>query len=73
MLLDISIFDFRKRVDQVLDETFYQKHRFLIKGKSKPMAVLIPIEDYETYFEDEDIEIYTQERIKKFEKEDLVS
>lgn len=73
MLQDISMLDFRKKAGQVLDETFYQKYRFLIKRKNKPMAVLIPIEDYETYFGDEDIEVYTRERIKEFEKEDRIS
>lgn len=73
MLQDISMLDLRKKAGQILDETFYQKCRFLIKRKNKPMAVLIPIEDYETYFDDKDVEIYTEKRIKKFEKEDRIS
>lgn len=73
MLQDISMLDLRKKAGQILDETFYQKYRFVIKRRDKPMAVLIPIEDYETYFDDKDIEIYTKERIKEFEKEDRIS
>lgn len=73
MLQDISVLDLRKKVGQVLDETFYRKDRFLIKRRNKPMAVLIPLEDYQTYFDDPDIEIYTKERIKEFEKEDRPS
>ena len=73
MLQDITMLDLRKKAGQVLDETFYQKYRFLIKRRNKPMAVLIPIEDYEIYFDDKDVEIYTKERIKEFEKEDRIS
>lgn len=73
MLQDISMLQLRKRAGQILDETFYQKYRFLIKRKDKPMAVLIPVEDYENYFNDLDIEVYTQKRIKEFEKEDRLN
>lgn len=73
MLQDINMLDFRKRAGQILDETFYRKDRFLIKRKNKPMAVLIPLEDYQAYFDDKDIEIYTKKRIKEFEKEDRLS
>ena len=73
MLQDISMLQLRRKAGQILDETFYRKDRFLIKRKDKPMAVLIPVEDYETYFDDKDIEIYTTERIKEFEKEDRLN
>lgn len=73
MLQDINMLDLRKKAGQILDETYYRKDRFLIKRKNKPMAVLIPVEDYQAYFDDPDLEIYTQERIKEFEKEDRVS
>lgn len=73
MLQDISMLQLRQKAGQILDETFYQKYRFLIKRKNKPMAVLIPIEDYENYFNDPDIEIYTQKRIKEFEEQDRLS
>ena len=73
MLQDISMLQLRKKAGQILDETFYRKDRFLIKRKNKPMAVLIPVEDYETYFDDKDIEIYTNKRIKEFEKKDRMS
>lgn len=73
MLQDISMLQLRQKAGQILDETFYQKHRFLIKRKNKPMAVLIPVDDYRIYFDDSDIEIYTQKRIKEFEKEDRLS
>ena len=73
MLQNITVLDLRKKVGQILDETFYRKDRFLIKRRNKPMAVLIPIEDYQAYFDDPDIEIYTKKRIKEFEKEDRIS
>lgn len=73
MLQDISMLQLRRKAGQILDETFYQKYRFLIKRKDKPMAVLIPIEDYKNYFDDPDIEIYTKKRIKEFERQDRLS
>lgn len=73
MLQNISVLELRKKVGQILDETYYRKDRFLIKRKNKPMAVLIPIEDYQGFFDDEDIEIYTNKRIREFDREDRIS
>ena len=66
--------DLRKRIGQVIDSSFYRKDRFLIKRKDKPVAVLLPLEDYELFIgDDRDIEIYTKKRIKEFEKQDRLS
>ena len=65
--------DLRKRPGQVLDETFYKKYRFVVNRNKKAMAVIIPIEDFKRYFEDEDIELYSKQRIKEFLKEDKLS
>lgn len=73
MLQNISMLDLRKKAGQVIDEAFYRKDRFLIKRKDKPVAVLIPIEDYEYLMDDSDIEIYSEERIREFEIEDRLS
>lgn len=71
MLQNISMLDLRKRVGQVIDETFYCKDGFLIKRKNKPVAVLIPIEDYELFIaDDSDIEVYSKERIEEFDRQD---
>lgn len=73
MLQNINMLDFRKKAGQVIDETFYRKDRFLIKRKDKPVAVLIPVEDFEYLMDGSDIELYSKERIKEFEKEDRLS
>lgn len=65
--------DLRKKPGQVLDETYYKKYRFLVKRNQKAMAVIIPIEDFKRYFEDEDIELYTDDRIREFLKEDKLT
>jgi len=65
--------DLRKRPGQVLDETFYKKYRFVVNRNKKAMAVIIPIEDFKRYFEDEDIELYSKQRIKEFLKKDKLS
>ncbi|OGY26017.1 MAG: hypothetical protein A2Z24_02795 [Candidatus Woykebacteria bacterium RBG_16_44_10] len=73
MIKTIGMLELRKRPGEFLDETFYRKSRFLIKRNRKAMAVLVPIEDFARYFEDEDIEIYTKERLKEFQKSDKTS
>lgn len=74
MIQSISMLDLRKRIGQVIDSSFYRKDRFLIKRKDKPVAVLVPLEDYELFIGDEsDIEIYTKKRTKEFEKQDRLS
>lgn len=73
MIKTIGMLELRKRPGQVLDETFYRKRRFLIKRNKKPMAVLIPYEDFTRYFEDVDIEVYTKERLAEFKGVDQLS
>lgn len=73
MFKTIGMIDLRKRPGQVLDETFYRKERFLIKRNKRTMAALIPIEDFLRYFEDEDIELYTAQRIKEFQEQDRLT
>lgn len=74
MLQNINMLDFRKKAGQVIDEAFYRKDRFIIKRKNKPVAVLIPVEDYELFItDDSDIEIYSNERIKQFERQDRLN
>ena len=65
--------DLRKRPGQVLDETFYKKYRFVVNRNKKAMAVIIPLEDFKRYFEDEDVELYSKQRIKEFLKKDKLS
>ena len=55
MVRTIGMLELRKRPGEFLDETFYRKSRFLIKRNRKAKAVLVPIEDFARYFEDEDI------------------
>ena len=73
MIKTIGMIELRKRPGQVLDETFYKQNRFLIKRNKRAMAVLVPIEDFRRYFEDEDVEIYTKERIREFQEADRLS
>ncbi len=66
MIRNISMIDLRKSPGRVLDETFYKKSRFIVRRNKKPMAVIVPIEDYERYFEDPDIREYSNSEIKEF-------
>ena len=74
MLQSITMLDLRKKIGEIIDQSFYRKERFLIKRKDKPVAVLVPIEDYEFFIGDEkDIEIYSDKRIREFLKEDKLT
>mgnify|MGYP001584410464 CR=1 FL=1 len=71
MLQTINMLDLRKKVGEIVDKTLYRKDRFLIRRRNKPVAVLVPIEDYELFIgNDEDIELYSEKRIKEFERAD---
>lgn len=70
----VNMLDLRKKIGEIVDRSLYRKERFLIKRKDKPVAVLVPIEDYELFMSNEkDIEIYTDKRVREFLKEDRLT
>lgn len=46
MEIEISAMKARQNLGQLLEEVFYKGDRVIIKRAKKPMAVLIPIQDY---------------------------
>lgn len=73
MTQTVNMLTLRKNIGSVLDRTYYQKQRYLIKRKNQNMAVLIPVEDYNLYFKDQEkIEDYTNTRIKEFTRNDVI-
>jgi|YNPMSStandDraft_1061717.scaffolds.fasta_scaffold24573_5 hypothetical protein len=73
MQQSINMLDFRKSPGSILNEVFYGKKRIILERDKKKLAALIPIDFYEKLFESEDIELYSDERIKEFMKEDKLS
>ena len=74
MLQSINMLELRKKMGEIIDRTFYRKDRFLVKRKDKPVAVLVPLEDYELFMDnDEDIELYSDKRISEFAAQDRLS
>lgn len=69
----INMLDFRKSPGEVINEVFYNKKKIILKRGKKKMAVVVPIGLFEKLFSDEDIEIYSKQRIKEFEKEDRMT
>ena len=69
----INMLDFRKSPGEVINEVFYNKKKIILERGKKKMAVVVPIGLFEKLFSDEDIEIYSKERIKEFEKEDRIT
>jgi prevent-host-death family protein len=47
----ISALDARKRLGQLLEEVFYQGNQFIVERAGKPMAVVIPISQYQQWKE----------------------
>lgn len=72
MQQSISMLDFRKSPGEVLNQVFYNKQKIILDRGKKRMAVLVPIGLYEKLFVNEDIEMYTKERIQEFEREDTL-
>jgi len=69
----INMLDFRKSPGEVINEVFYNKKKIILERGKKKMAVVVPIGLFEKLFSDEDIEIYSKERVKEFEKEDRMT
>lgn len=69
----INMLDFRKSPGEVINEVFYNKKKIILERGRRKMAVVVPIGLYEKLFSDEDIEIYSKERIKEFEEEDKMT
>lgn len=69
----IKMLALRKSPGEVVNEVFYNKKKIILERGKKRMAVIVPIDLYEKLFKDEDIEIYSQKRIKELEKEDRLA
>ena len=69
----INMLDFRKSPGEVINKVFYNKKKIILERGKKQMAGLIPIELFKKLFSDQDIEIYSQERIREFEEEDKMN
>jgi len=42
----IGAYEARRKFGQLLEETFYQKDHFVVERGGRPMAVIVPIDDY---------------------------
>lgn len=72
MTKTINMLDFRRRAGEVLDEVFYRKDRVVVRRGRKDMAMLIPLEDYQTYIAGADTELYTDEELTGMFRRDEV-
>ncbi|TSC72315.1 MAG: hypothetical protein G01um101438_633 [Parcubacteria group bacterium Gr01-1014_38] len=64
--------EFRRRAGDILNQIFYRKERILVRRGRKDMAVLIPLEDYQTYIADADTERYTDKELQDMFRRDAV-
>jgi len=65
--------DFRRSPGETINEVFYNKKKIILERGKKQMAVVVPIGLYQKLFQDEDVEMYTNERINEFVKEDKIT
>jgi len=65
--------DFRRSPGEVINEVYYNKKKIVLERGKKKMAVMIPVGLYEKLFTDDDVEIYSKERIREFEREDRLT
>ncbi len=49
MLKIVTAIKARKNLGEILEEVFYKQNSFVIKRGQKPMAVVLPLAEYEAY------------------------
>jgi prevent-host-death family protein len=42
----VSAYEARRKFGQLLEEAFYQKDHFVVERSGRPMAAIVPIDDY---------------------------
>jgi prevent-host-death family protein len=54
----------RRNLGEILEEVFYKNNSFVIKRGEKPMAVIVPLTEYEAYRRqrDEDFRVFDEIR-----------
>ena len=64
MLRVVTAMKARKNLGEILEEVFYKRTRFVIKRGRKPMAVVLPVTEYEAYRRqrDEDFRVFDEIR-----------
>ena len=64
MLRVVTAMKARKNLGEILEEVFYKQTSFVIKRGKKPMAVVLPLKEYEAYRRqrDEDFQVYDEIR-----------
>jgi prevent-host-death family protein len=45
----ISAYEARRKFGQLLEEAFYQKDHFVVERSGRPMAAIVPIDDYQKW------------------------
>lgn len=68
----VEAMEARRQFGGLLNEAYYGKRATVIRRAGKPLAALVPLEIFEalTTVTDNDIELYTPERVKEFLKAD---
>lgn len=71
----INAYKARTNFGELLNEVSYQKKSIVIQRANKDMAAIVPMELYQALINvpDEEIELYTDQRIAEFEKMDTIS
>jgi prevent-host-death family protein len=49
MAKELSALKVRGKLGEILEEVYYRGEKYVIKRGKKPMAVMMPIADYESY------------------------
>ena len=64
MLRVVTAMKARQNLGEILEEVFYNQNSFVIKRGKKPMAVVLPLTEYEEYRRqrDEDFRVFDEIR-----------
>lgn len=65
MAKELSALKVRGSLGEILEEVYYRGEKFVIKRGKKPMAVMMPVADYESYTRQRQEEMAVFDEIRK--------
>ena len=70
MAKELNALKIRQSLGEILEEVFYKGEEFIIKRGKKPMAVLIPVDEFDSYKKqrEKDMQVFgrIREKAKNF-------
>lgn len=69
MAKELTALKVRGNLGEILEEVYYKGEKYIIKRGKKPMAVLIPLDEFENYKKQREIDMRVFDRIREKAKD----